>query len=192
MWKYIQKQHNLHHVFIDFKKAFGRVWHAVLWATILKYNISANLVRTNELLYDKATIAVQMNGNTEEWASTAVGVRQGSLLSPTLFNIYFRTDHVWCDALEEHDGKISTGGENISSINLWFTSGKDALAEEEQELEVLFERQTAPVAFRGINIKGQKLSSVTKLKYLGTDLRWWLKARISLKSWTSYCSSCKG
>ena len=28
--KYLQHQQDLHHVFIDFKKAFDRVWHAVL------------------------------------------------------------------------------------------------------------------------------------------------------------------
>ena len=32
--KYLQHQQNLYHVFIDFKKAFDRVWHAALWATM--------------------------------------------------------------------------------------------------------------------------------------------------------------
>ena len=49
------------------KKAFVRVWHAALWATMRMYNISANLVRTIEQLYDKATSAVQMNGSIGEW-----------------------------------------------------------------------------------------------------------------------------
>ena len=40
--KYLQHQQNLYHVFIDFKKAFDRVWHAALWATMKKY-ISTNL-----------------------------------------------------------------------------------------------------------------------------------------------------
>ena len=48
--KYLQHQQNLYHVFIGFKKAFDRVWHAALWATMRKYNISANLVRTTEQL----------------------------------------------------------------------------------------------------------------------------------------------
>ena len=64
--KYLQHQHNLYHVFIHFQKAFDRVWHAALWATMRKYNISANLVRTNEQLYEKATSAVQMNGSIGE------------------------------------------------------------------------------------------------------------------------------
>ena len=64
--KYLQHQQNLYHVFIDLKKAFDRVWHATLWATMRKYNISANLVRTTEQLYDTATSAVQMNGSIGE------------------------------------------------------------------------------------------------------------------------------
>ena len=41
------------------------------------------------------------------------------------------------DALEEHDGKVSIGGRNIT--NLQFVDDTDALAEEEQELETLVE-----------------------------------------------------
>ena len=65
--KYLQHQLNLYHVFIDFKKAFDRVWHAAFWATMRKYNISANLVRTIDQPYGKATSAVQMNGSIGEW-----------------------------------------------------------------------------------------------------------------------------
>ena len=74
--KYFQHQQNPFHVFIDFNKAFDRVWHAALWATMRKYNISANLVHTIEQLYDKATVsAIQMNGSMGERFRTTVGVR---------------------------------------------------------------------------------------------------------------------
>ena len=43
--KYPQHQQDLYHVFIDFKKAFDRVWHAALWAAIKNYNISTNLIQ---------------------------------------------------------------------------------------------------------------------------------------------------
>ena len=36
--KYLQHQQDLYHVFIDFKKALDRAWHAALWATMKKYN----------------------------------------------------------------------------------------------------------------------------------------------------------
>ena len=98
-----------------------------------KYNISTNLVRTTEQLYDKATSAVQMNCSIGEWFRTTVGVRLGCLLSPTLFNIFL--ERIMFDALEEHDGKISIGGRNTT--NLRFAVAIDALAEEEQEIEAL-------------------------------------------------------
>ena len=43
--KYLQHQQDLYHVLIDFKKAFDRVWHAALWATMKKTNIGTNLIR---------------------------------------------------------------------------------------------------------------------------------------------------
>ena len=39
--KYLQHQQDLYNVFIDFK----RVWHAALWTTMKKYNISTNLIQ---------------------------------------------------------------------------------------------------------------------------------------------------
>ena len=36
--KYAHHQQHLYHVFIDFKKAFDRVWHAALWTTMKNYN----------------------------------------------------------------------------------------------------------------------------------------------------------
>ena len=78
-----------------------------------KYNISANLVRTIEQLYDKAT----------------------RLLSPAVFIIFL--ERIMSDALKEHDGKVSIGDRNIT--NLRFADDIDALAEEEQELEALVE-----------------------------------------------------
>ena len=72
--KYLQHQRDLYHVFIDFKKAFDRVWHAALWATMKKYNISTNLIRDVKNLYDKATSAVLFNSIIGDWFRTTVGV----------------------------------------------------------------------------------------------------------------------
>ena len=149
-----------------------------------KYSISANLVRTIEQLYDKATSAVQINCSTGEWFRTTVGVRQGCLLSPILFNIFL--ERIMSDALEESDGEFSIGGRNIT--NLRFADDIDALAKEERELEALVESldktctrykmeisgektklmtNNANGIQREIKVKGQKLGTVTSFKYLG-------------------------
>ena len=56
-------------------------------------------------------------------------------VSPTLFTIFLEL--IMSHALQEHDGKVSIGGRNIT--NLQFADHIDALAEEEQELEALGE-----------------------------------------------------
>ena len=102
------------------------------------------------------------------------------------FQHFSRTDHV---ALEEHDGKLSICGKNIT--NLRFVDDIGALAEEEQELEALvkslgktFTRykmykmmvsaektklmtNRANDIQREIKVKGQKLGTITNFKYLG-------------------------
>ena len=55
---YLQHQQDLYHVFIDYKKAFDKVWHAALREIMKKYNISTNVIQVIENLYNKATSAV--------------------------------------------------------------------------------------------------------------------------------------
>ena len=123
-------------------------------------------------------------GSIGEWFRTTVRVRQGCLLSPTLFNIFL--NWIMSDALEKHDRKVSIGGRNIT--NLRFADDIDVLAEEEQELEALVESldktctrdkleisakktklmtNSANGIQREIKVKGQKLGTVTSFKCFG-------------------------
>ena len=81
-----------------------------------------------------------MNNSIGEWFRTTVGVRQGCLLSPTLFNIFL--ERIMSNTLEEHDGQVSIGGKNIT--NLRYANNIDDLAQEEQELEALVESLQKP------------------------------------------------
>ena len=88
------------------------------------------------------------------------------------------------DALKEHDGKVSTGGRNIT--NLQFAQDTDGLAEEEQEIEALNESldktctryqmeiraektklmtNSANGIHREMKVKRQKLDTVTSFYY---------------------------
>ena len=71
--KYIQHQQDLYNVFIDFRKAFDRVWHAALWATMKKYNTSTNLTRVIKNLFSRATSAVLFNSSIEGWFQKQLG-----------------------------------------------------------------------------------------------------------------------
>ena len=181
--KYLQHQQNLYHVFIDVKKAFDRVWHEALWATMKKYNINASIIRAIENLYDKAQSAVMFKSSIGEWCRTMVGVRQGCLLSPTLFNIFL--GRIMCEALDNHEGSVNIGGRIIT--NFRFADDIVVNAEEEEEAGILVDRldrtttrykmkigpdntqvmTNNPDGFqREIKIKGQKLEEVENFKYL--------------------------
>ena len=141
---YLQHQQDLYHVFIDFKKAYDRVYHAALWATMKKYNISTNRIQVIKNLYNKATSAVLFNGSIGDWFRTTVGVRQGCLLSPTLFNIFL--ERIMTDASEDHEGTVSIGSRTITTLR--FADDIDGLAGEEEELANLVERLDK--AFRSV------------------------------------------
>ena len=85
--KYTEHQKPLYHIFIDFKKAFDRIWHTSLWDTMKRFNINARLIKVIQSLYEKAISAIYYEGKVGEWFTTRTRVRQGCLLSPTLFNI---------------------------------------------------------------------------------------------------------
>ena len=132
-------------------------------------------------LYDKAQSEVLINGSTGEWFKTTVGVRQGCLLSPTLFNIFL--ERIICEALDE--GSASIGRRLIT--NFRFADDIVVNAEEEEEAGVLIDRLDRTTTRykmeigdktkmmtnntngfqREIKIKGQKLEEVENFKYLG-------------------------
>ena len=81
--------------------------HHLILREDMEYNINASIIRVIEYLYDKDQFAVLFNGSTGEWFRTTVGVRQGCLLSPTLFNIFL--ERIMCEALDDHEGSVSIG-----------------------------------------------------------------------------------
>ena len=125
-----------------------------------KYNISTNLMRVMKNLYDKATSAVLFNGSIGDWFRTTVGVRQGCLLSPTLFNTFL--ERIIADAVEDHEGTISIRGR--TNTNLRFADDTDGLAGKEEELAKLVQcLDKASTAY------GMEISALQD----GFDQTWW-------------------
>ena len=149
-----------------------------------KYNISTNLIQVIKNLYNKAAGAVLFNGTIGDWFRTTVGVRQGCVLSPTLFNIFL--ERIMTDALEDHEGTVSNGGRIIT--NLHFADKIDVLAGEEELAKLVERLDKASTAYSmeisaektklmtnntsgintGIKVNGQKLETVTSFKFLGS------------------------
>ena len=90
-------------------------------------------------LYDKATSAVLFNGSIGDWFRTTVRVRQGCLLSPTLFDICL--ERIMTDAIEDHEGTVSIGGKTITKLSFADIGG---LAGGEEQLEKYLSVSTKP------------------------------------------------
>ena len=90
--------------------------------------ISTNLIQVIKNLTNKATVF--FNSSIGDWFRTTVGVRQGCLLSPIVFNIFL--ERIMTDALEDHEGTVSIGGRTIT--NLRFAHNNEGSAGEEEEL----------------------------------------------------------
>ena len=103
------------------------------------------------------TSAVIFKSSIADWFRTTVGVRQGCLLSPTLFNIFL--DRIMTDALGNHQGTVSIGGRTIT--NLRFADDIDGLAGDEQELANLVERLEKTSTSYGMEIGAEKTTLMT-------------------------------
>ena len=123
-----------------------------------KYNISTNLIQVIKNVYNKAINAVLFNGSREDWFRTIVGVRQGCLLSPTLFNNIF-LERIMTDALEDHECTVSIGGRTLT--NLRFADDIDGLGGEEEELANLVERLDKASTAYGMEISAKKTKLMT-------------------------------
>ena len=121
------------------------------------YNISHDLICSIKGLYSNATSAVFNNGSIGEWFQASVGVRQGCLLSPTLFNIFL--ERIMTDALDGHAGTVSIGGRPLT--NLRFADDIDGLAGSEEELRELLGRLEKASKDYGMEISGEKTKIMT-------------------------------
>ena len=126
------------------------VWPGALWATLKKYNVRRKLVHTIEQLNAKARSAVLGHGKIGERFNTSVGVRQGCLLPPTLFNIFL--ERILTDALEDHNDTVNIGGRTIT--NLRFTDDIDGLGGEEEEPVNLVKRPDGTARY-GMGIRAE-------------------------------------
>ena len=121
-----------------------------------KYNISTNLIQVIKNLHNKATSAILLNGSIGDWFRTTVGVRQGRLFSPTLFNIFL--ERIMTDASEDHEGTVSIGGR--TNTNPRFADDIDGLAGEEEELANLVGRLDNASTAYGMEISAEKIKLI--------------------------------
>ena len=74
--------------FLDLSKAYDRVNHALLFMKLVERHIPTFIVKFLRNWYKEQDLYVKWNSSKSTSFKTSNGVRQGSVLSPALFNVY--------------------------------------------------------------------------------------------------------
>ena len=74
--------------YIDFEKAFDRIGRTLLFHKIQKLGFGGKITELIKNIYKGGKCGVNVNGNITNWFPCEYGVRQGDVLSPTLFGLY--------------------------------------------------------------------------------------------------------
>ena len=85
---YKKRQKKLYACFVDLRKAYDSVWHPGLFIKLLKIGISPKIIRLIQDLYSKSKTCIKLDNKLSDYFQVSLGVRQGCVLSPILFNIY--------------------------------------------------------------------------------------------------------
>ena len=75
-------------VFVDLTAAYDTVNHRILLLKVARITKNTKIVRILQSLLKDRTFYVEMDGQKSRWRSQKNGLPQGSVLAPTLFNIY--------------------------------------------------------------------------------------------------------
>jgi hypothetical protein len=90
------KGRKLYCAFIDFKKAFDSVRHSKLLECLCKQGVKGKFLKALEAMYESLVSCVKANHKVSDFFDCPKGVRQGCVMSPTLFSIFINqlADHM--------------------------------------------------------------------------------------------------
>lgn len=103
-------------------------------------------------LYQSARTKVMIGNEYSEWFHSTVGVRQGCILSPSIFNLFL--ERIMIDALEDFDGGVKCGGITIN--NLRFADNIDLVTEDKESPKDITERLDTACRRYGMEISTDK------------------------------------
>ena len=181
--RYLEVHKEVYICFIDYEKAFDRVYHSRLIEILKTMDIDGKDIRLIQNLYWEQVAAIRLEeGYSEEFAIKR-GVRQGCILSPKFFNSY--AEKIFRRI--EHLKGVNIGGRNINNLRF---ADDTALIADSQDLQKIVDAVCEISAEYGlrmntkktkvmvvtrseeqkaikITVNGEELEQVKQFKYLG-------------------------
>ena len=132
--KYIETQKDIYAYFIDYSKAFDTVNHEKLIECLKTTDIDQSDIALIANLYWEQDTQIRIGNDMSESLKIKRGVRQGCVLSPSLFNLYMENIFRQIDELPG----VKIGGRNIN--NLRYADDTVLLAETEEDFQKIVDQ----------------------------------------------------
>ena len=86
--KCVDKNKSLYVAYMDLEKAYDRIDREAMWRVLGMYGINGQLMKAVQSLYEKSEACVRVCREEGDWFEVGVGLRQGCVMSPWLFNLF--------------------------------------------------------------------------------------------------------
>ena len=134
-------------------KAFDNVKHKKLFRMLEDIHIDGKNMRTIRNLYWKQAATIRISSHLGKYVEIKKRVRQGCVMSPTLFNLY--SERILRE-LEAIPGLV-VGGNNIN--NLRYADHTIVIGTSEEQLQILVDKVVLDSAKKGLCLSTKRQSS---------------------------------
>lgn len=114
--------------FIDFSKAFDSIDRDLLLFKLMRYNIDGKIYFAIKKLFENNINCIRLGNHYTSWFNSSFGVRQGDVLSPTMFGMYINDL-----AVEINAAKLGVKLKNNEYINILLYADDIVLLSESEE-----------------------------------------------------------
>ena len=152
--------------YIDFSRAYDGIRRDYLWYKLEKMglNVESKFLCALKSLYRNVKSSVRLQGCFSHWFQVNVGLKQGCLLSTTLFNLYINDLASNIDALKRG---VRIHNEQVSL--LMYADDLVLLAETSNDLQCMLDELNSWCSTWDVNINVQK-SKIMHCRGKGTPL----------------------
>ena len=194
--KYLAKGKDSYWAFMDLEKAYDRVDREAMWRMLSMYGIGGKLLSAVKSFYVDSRACVRVGNKESSSFEVRVGLRQGCVMSPWLFNVYMDgvVREVNIRVGERGLGLIEgDGGQNWVINQVLFADDTALVADSEEGLQQLVtefgrvcDRRKLKVNIGKskvmrctrhgnggglqVNLGGERLEEVESFRYLGSQV----------------------